>query len=228
MKTKFFFLLSILPVYIFGQSPCPGLTGGNLTAEVNGHSVVLKDDSAYRNCGSYYVMEITCVSPDTLVWKQRDVGAVAFCDCLFNYSTTVDSLKTGNYVAKVYYTITANHYCYIGSVSFSVMEPFPTFSPYLANTYQSTCLEMGIQSYNLSSGVNIRIFPNPTDAELNIITDLHGSKLITISDVNSKCVYEFRTENEKNSIDLSFFPRNIYFVTVSNKDKSIHAKFCKN
>lgn len=64
-------------------------------------------------------------------------------------------------------------------------------------------------------------------ALLTIITDLHGSKVIMISDMENKRIIEFTTDKEDNTIDLSVLPKNMYFVTVRNNEKSVHAKFCK-
>jgi hypothetical protein len=232
MKTKIFFLFALMPVLVFGQLPCSGYqVCGILSATVNGHSVLLKDDTAHRNCGSVYVMEISSISADTLIWIQKDIAGGAICDCYFNLSVTIDSLKTGNYFTKVFLTDTYwMDTCYVGSLSFTISQPFSYFSPFPENPYQSPCFTpgVGIRSDNLSPGINLRIFPNPTKSVLNVVTNLKGPKVITISDIENKRILELNTDKEENSIDLNTLPNQMYLITVRNNEKSLHAKFFKN
>ena len=229
MKAVIFFLVALIPVLVSGQLPCtPSSSRGVLSALVNGHSVVLRDDTAQRNCGSRYSMGIRSISSDTLIWMQTDSAGGALCNCPFNLSVGVDSLKTGNYITRVFATDTYYHdTCYVGSVSFTITEPFSYFSPFAENPYQSICLLEGIRS-DQSSTTALKIFPNPTDGILTIITNLKGSKVITISDMENKRIIEFNTEAEVNTIDLGALSKAMYFVTVRNHDKSVHAKVCKN
>ncbi|MEZ5197727.1 MAG: hypothetical protein R2764_15480 [Bacteroidales bacterium] len=61
MKTLVFILLA-LPFTVFGQLNPYGV----LKAEVYGNTVILKNDSAFRNCACVYSMEIIQLEGDTL------------------------------------------------------------------------------------------------------------------------------------------------------------------
>jgi len=64
MKSLLIFL-SFAPLLVFGQ--CDPVEMGILRAVVQGDTVVLKNDTAYRNCGSEYLMEIS-KSNDTIFY----------------------------------------------------------------------------------------------------------------------------------------------------------------
>jgi hypothetical protein len=220
------FLLVLLPVLAIGQ--CNSTTFGILKAEVHGDTVILQNDTAYRNCGAIYSMGISSLNNDTLIWMQTDIGSVAYCYCYFNLSVTIDSLKPGNYSVKVYYSdLVNNDTCYIGSVSFTITNPNSYLSPSIQNQEQSSCFLVGVSDEKKSGDIVIKVYPNPTKGFLNIFIDLYGDKLIRISDLENKSILEFISDKNENVIDLRSLPNNMYFVTVKTKEKSLHSKFCK-
>ena len=123
MKTIVLILLA-LPFAVFGQ--CNPLGIGILKAEVDGNSVVLRNDTIYRNCACNYLMEITQLEGDTLAWIQLEQsGAFNNCNCHFNLSVTLDSLEPGNYYVKTFYTkipFPTGDTCYVGLISFIITE----------------------------------------------------------------------------------------------------------
>jgi len=223
MKT-IFFLLTLFPVLAFG---CYPETVGILSAEVHGDTVILRDDSACRNCGAYYSMSISSTSNDTLVWIQNDIGIPTYCFCPFNLSVTVDSLKPGNYIAKVYYG-KIGYYLYLaGYISFTITKPNSSLSPSLLGQYQSNCLTLGVLNNQALDDRSLKLFPNPTDGIINFNTSLSGEKLFRIINLDGKIIMEFISDKNENNIDLKDLPNNIYFLSVRNREKLVYAKLLK-
>ena len=228
MKTTILIIIALLPIISFGQW-CDPMTFGILKAEVKGDSVILKDDTVSRNCGVQYLMKVNAISSDTLVWKQVDFGVAYGCYCHFNLSVTIDSLKPGNYTVKVYYSDSNYLYpCYVGSISFQITKPNSFSTPSILNQQQSDCFEVNSINENSSIGTILKVYPNPSSGLLNILTDLKGEKIIRVTDLENKCILEYFTSKNEEQIDLSRLPNMFYLISVSNKDKTVHAKFCKN
>ena len=89
---KLLISMVLLPLISFSQWNCEDISLGTLQAEVQGDTVVLKNNTAYRNCLSYFSMEVS-QSNDTIIWLQTDIGEVAGCYCYFDLSVTIDSLR---------------------------------------------------------------------------------------------------------------------------------------
>ncbi len=226
MKT-ILILLFFLPFISFGQ--CFFTTPeGILSAEVYGDTVILKNDSVCRNCGSSYLMELSNLGNDTLVWMQTDIGGSANCICNFNLSVTIDSLYPGNYSAKVYYTLAYNgDTSYIGTVAFTITQPNTYLTPKIFNQYQSLCFEVNATHEIKYTDTFVKIFPNPSEGVFNILSELEGEKIISITDINNKSIVNFVSDKNENVIDLSNLPKSLYFITITTKEKSIHSKICK-
>ncbi len=227
MKAVIIIILAILPILSLCQ--CDPLFYGKLKAEVNGHSVTLRDDTAWRNCGIRYDMQVSTLKNDTLVWMQKTDGALTNCLCHYNLSVTIDSLRTGLYTAKVYYSsIWPTFTCYVGSIPFEITDPFTYYSPFKSGQYQSDCFPIVVtQDEKAMDNEVLKVFPNPTEGILNIVTELKGISVIRISDIESKIVLEIQTDRVENAVDLTYLPGAMYFVTVWNNDKSLHARFLK-
>lgn len=73
----------------------------------------------------------------------------------------------------------------------------------------------------------LKVFPNPTEGVLNITTKLKGPKVIRISSIENKTILEIKTDKDDQTLDLTYLPRKMYFVTVCNDEKSLHARFIK-
>jgi hypothetical protein len=225
MKSFIIIFIVLLPFLAIGQ--CYTGNSDFLKAEVRGDTVVLMDDTACRNCGSYYVMEISRLNDDTLIWMQRDIGDPAYCLCNFNLTVTIDSLSPGNYTTMVYDEDKSGTYTtFIGSISFTITEPNLFSLPHKHDQYQSDCFVVGTNEAK-AMNFGIKVYPNPANDFLYIVTNLAGEKLIRISDVQNKSILEFISDKDENSIDISNLPGNIYIVTVKSRGNLIHAKFCK-
>jgi hypothetical protein len=64
----------------------------------------------------------------------------------------------------------------------------------------------------------IRIFPNPTEDQINIQTDFYGTKLLEISTLNGQLIYRESMEGINQQIDLSAYRKGVYFLTIRSKD----------
>lgn len=150
-------------------------TGGTLSTTVNGSSVKLQQDTAWRNCGSDYDQQIS-IHGDTITWLQVDFGFSYGCTCFFNYSVTIDSLPDGDYTAMVWYTLVSNALVfdsttgtwgyshvprdttYAGTTVFSISGGIIS-TPVHSSSYASACL---LTKINVSE-IDVRApFPNPT------------------------------------------------------------------
>jgi hypothetical protein len=227
MKKYILIILYFYPIFAIGEG-CNQWTFGKLKAQVSGDSVILKDDTATRNCGVRYKMEVTFLSNDTLIWLQRDTGSYYACECNFNFSVTIDSLKPGNYVAKIYSKDLGWDTCYIGSLSFTITEPGVFPSPKVRDHNQSPCFLVGVPKNHYQAEKIIRVYPNPANEFLNITTDMAGVKLFRISDLANSTIMEFVSDKNENRIDISKLPDAVYFITVKNKEKSVHSIFIRN
>jgi hypothetical protein len=70
----------------------------------------------------------------------------------------------------------------------------------------------GIDEFGNSS--NLEIYPNPTNASINIIGT--QNKFIEISNVNGSVMMQIKSSNKNEMIDLSGFATGVYFVKVSD------------
>jgi len=227
MKTTALFLLTLLPALTFGQFSQP--TVDVLTAEVHGDTVILRDDSANRNCGAQYTMQITNINSYSFRWVQKDFGGIAYCYCFFNLSVTVDSLKPGDYSVDTYYTHPDNNMLiYIGTISFTILNPNSYLSPSIVDQEQSPCFIVGISTDNGPIGPALKVYPNPAKGYLNISTDLPGDKTIILSDLIGNILLQLTSDKNEITIDLMDLPAQMVLVTVKNNMKAMHAKVFKN
>jgi len=227
MKSKIFILMVMVPLYSIGQL-CDPYHYGILKANVTGDAVTLRDDTANRNCGVHYEMQVVRSSSDTLIWRQVDFGSPAACNCFFNLSVTIDSLSPGSYFAKVYYTDSTLFYqCYVGLISFNITQTqvFPSFT--ISGESQSDCFPV-TNINDQDQGVNsLSILPNPSAGVFTFRTSMKGLKTITITNLLSKVIFKYQTDKEEDQLDLSEFPDSYYVITIENRRESIHKTICK-
>lgn len=207
-------LLWILLPYI-AVSQCDPSGNGFLSAEVHGDSLILKNDTVNRNCGSFYTMGISRLSNDTLIWMQTDIGDVAYCYCTFDLSVTVDSLSPGDYVVRAYYTdLVFNNTCYIGSVPFTITQPESYPAPKVIHQWQSACFTVGLEENAFDSEKCIEIFPNPARDILYIRNEQNGKGTIGIFNSNGQLKRSAILKDQLTSIDLTNLSPGIYLVKV--------------
>ncbi len=227
MKTLIFFFLAF-PLIVMGQ--CDPSGTGTLSAVVNGNSVILMNDTAERNCGSWYIMEVTELAGDTLKWVQLEQGGFALCLCHFNLSVTVDSLEAGTYFVKAYYTDNPfnDDTCYIGLISFTIAEQnnFNNFT--LSNNYQSDCFTVGIENKPEPETTTLLITPNPAREKITVISGTPlNNNILSIFNVCGKKVLEKRLFKEEKTINISTLPCGVYFVRVQDEKNVVVAKMIK-
>ena len=229
MKTLIILLL-MFPLLIYGQ--VSDNLQDDLYVQVNGDTVYLSQSMAIRNCGADYDMKVI-LTGDTLYWYQVDTGATAVCLCNFNLSVTVDSMPTGHYTAKVFYTACPDcpppmpDTVYVGSIGFDIVEQNSFTSINSINQNQSNCFP-----YNAIDDENVRIptysiFPNPVQNILHFVTSDLNEKNIKIFDLQNRRLCEYKFETYMIDIDLTNYKSGIYILVYSNKSTTYHGKFIK-
>ena len=226
MKKLLFILSLLIPVFAIGQfSPA---ASDILKAEVHGDTVILRDDTAFRNCGAVYTMQVVKTASYTLKWVQKDYGSTAYCYCNFNLAVTIDSLKPGNYTVNTYHTIPGSGSLnYIGVIHFTIGAPSSFPSPSIVSQSQSSCLVVGVPPDPEIPGSSLKIFPNPTSDFIQISTDLTGEKSISITDMTSNRVVQVTTDKQEILIDLRPLSAQMYFITLKHKERTMQAKILK-
>jgi hypothetical protein len=227
MKTILISML-FLPLLSFSQwQPCQEIFKGILRAEVHGDTVILKNDTAYRNCYALYKMVVS-QSNDTIIWLQSDTGSVAGCLCHFNLAVTIDSLQTGHYYLKAYFeTLEGDTTCFIGLIEFDIIKQNSYSSHKIIDQGQSDCFPVGIDESPINENNDLIVYPSPTSGIINILTKDNSIKEIYIFDINSNKVFSFQSTETINTIDVSVFPPGIYFIKVLSNKQVNNIKFCK-
>ena len=227
MKAMISFLITVIPLCGAGQNLLP--VTEHLSAEVKGDTVVLKDDSAYRNCGAHYSMEFSYISGGTYRWTQRDIGSVAYCYCNFDLSLTIDSLEPGYYTVNTYYTNAGSSQLkYVGTITFTISKPGSNLVPAIIDEEQSDCYFVGISSDKKNNGKKISVYPNPVSRFLKISMDVEGDKVITIRDLRNECLVQQTTDKNELILDLTDLAPQMYFIAVKSQDMTYYSKFIKN
>jgi hypothetical protein len=217
MKTLVFIFLA-LPFAVWAKWDPYGV----LSAEVNGNSVTLRNDSVQRNCASYYAMEVIQLEGDTLAWYQLDlVGWIAYCMCNYDLSVTLDSLNPGNYFVKTFFTdfpYPEGDTIYIGLISFTItgQNSFAGFTQ--TNEYQSMCYSVGMEEEKQTSNINFSFSPNPVKDKITISSpSLTENTHLSIFNVSGEKVMERELNHNETQIDISALPRGVYFVKLQNE-----------
>jgi hypothetical protein len=226
MKTILIFLL-LLPFVSFGQWQCGDLFKGILRADVHGDTVVLKNDTSYRNCWALYNMKVS-QSNDTIIWLQSDTGSVAGCLCYFNLSVTIDSLHTGHYFLKAYFeSLEGDTTCFIGLIEFDITKQNTYSSHNLIDQGQSDCFPVGLNESQIDDKQDLFVYPNPASDFINILTKDNSRKEIHIYDSKSNIISSFQSNETISTIDVSAFPPGLYLIKVVSNKQIYNSKFCK-
>lgn len=223
-------LFILLPFFLNGQST--DYAPGGLYAQVSGDTVILSQSMAIRNCGAEYDMKVILMG-DTLYWYQVDTGATAVCLCNFNLSVTVDSMPAGHYTAKVYYTSCPD--CpppgadtgYVGSVEFDITVPNSNTSIRTIDQGQSDCFPYNALDDAKSELLPYSVFPNPVINTLHISTTDLNEKVISIIDLQGRCLFESKIAGNELDIDLTNYKSGLYILLYSNNVTIYHSKFIK-
>jgi hypothetical protein len=65
---------------------------------------------------------------------------------------------------------------------------------------------------------SFRIYPNPSDGLLTMETEQPGLKSIEITNFNGQQIFSGRFEGASHQIDISSFPKGVYFITIRSED----------
>jgi hypothetical protein len=210
-------LLMLVPCLALAQ--CDEASLGLLSAEVHGDTVILKNDTVYRNCGALYTMEVTNPGNDTLIWMQTDTGDVAYCYCNFDLSVSLDSLSPGDYVVKVYYTdLVYNDTCYIGLVPFTIAQPENYAALKIIHHWQSGCFTTGLEENQDFSEPWTAIYPNPAGDILFIRNKRNTNGNVQIFNLNGQLQISTNLENQLTRLDILTLNPGIYLVKIKNEE----------
>jgi hypothetical protein len=225
------FLSLFFPLLLMGQKQVN--YSGILKAHVSGDTVTIFEDTAWRNCGAMYNMK-AWIQEDTLYWYQIDTGWSFGCLCCFNLSLTVDSLKTGHYTAKVFYTEYPDwpppypDTVYSGSVQFDITEQnsYPAINT--VNQFQSDCFTYTALDDENEVSIVSSVFPNPVQSILHLNSLLLNKKSIKIYDLQGRRLYYNITNRESLDIDFSNFENGIYLLSIENGTEIDYIKVIKS
>jgi len=223
----FIVIFCMLSLTSFGQYYTPG----KLSTIVNGSSVEIRIDSAWRNCGALYDEQVFFYG-QSMTWLQVDHGWCYGCICLFNYSVTIDSLNSGIYEVVVYYTGVSNEIVYDSITGTWVYTHIPCDTTYLGTTFftisnstfnnpvkvdssATPCLLTKIIS-NLNRENSP--YPNPATDIIHIplIKNVNEIELTDIMGNQIK-IEPLKLEGESLVIDLSSLSSGMYLLKRSSK-----------
>ena len=162
-----------------------------------------------------------------------EVSPVANCLCHYNFSVSVDSLRAGWYVAKVYYLrygYSPADTCHIGNLQFEIMAFLSNPSPMMADPFQSPCfaLPVGIYPQAEKQDNPFRIFPNPASSRLRLEGAPGQMKTILIFDPAGRCVLREETGETVFNVDLSgFTAKGLFALTILTRQQACHFKFVR-
>jgi hypothetical protein len=190
---------------------------GILGVEINGNSAILKNDSAWRNCGANYEMVIYQLEGDTLGWYQKGIG-LTNCDCLFNLSVTLDSLVPGDYHVKTSFEDSyTGDTIYIGLITFTIQEQNAFLSFVKTDEYQSPCGIVGVEEPELFNHA-FTLIPNPAN---NLITiqsaTLINNTMYVIYNSSGLRLREGAIRLSETNIDISVLTPGVYYIKLQNE-----------
>jgi hypothetical protein len=86
-------------------------------------------------------------------------------------------------------------------------------------------IDLGGGIYNLLSGNNISVYPNP--ATNNLTIEAEQDAVIEITNIQGQLIKTFAATGIKTSIDVSAFPRGVYVVEMITESGVGVKKFVK-
>ena len=229
--TKVLLLLLIsFPLFMSGQ--VFNSLEGNLSAQVNGDIVNLSQTLAVRNCGADYDMKVI-LTGDTLYWYQVDNGSTAYCLCNFDLSVTIDSMPTGHYTAKVFFTecpdcpYPSPDTVFVGSIDFDIVAQNTNSSISTRNQYQSDCYPYNSTKDDKGNNMPFSIFPSPVQNMLHFVTTDFDVNEISIYDMQNRRMFECKFDKGMVDIDVTSYKSGMYILVCSNKSTTYHFNFIK-
>lgn len=109
-------------------------------------------------------------------------------------------------------------------------------APWGMNTPAYFCIdnfttEGVITGISLVNAGSVKMYPNPTNDQLNIdLSGLDGNEIRTVHvlDVAGRCVETIAISSSLIQLSVSDYPSGLYFISVRTADAVINAKFIKN
>lgn len=164
---------------------------------------------------------IAFVPPATLV----NINGYTSIDCAYSCSITTNQggCNTVDQVENYFLTY------FPGSVLFSNKVQYGCWSGIQTVSTGGTCcaLTTGVETF--TSQNSISVFPNPTTNSINLsFQTALKSAIIKVFSVSGELVKEENGLNGNDvSVDVSSFPKGLYFIETTNGDNVSHTKFIK-
>lgn len=186
---KLLITLVLLPMSLFCFSQ---FNQDSLYAVVDGNSVTLYDQGAYRNCCAVYEMIITRQGQQ-LTWLQQSAGEICYCMCYFDLQVTTGPLEAGSYVTDVYYNdIPGEDPIYVGSIEFSINVQSKADTLEIIDFYQSDCYDLSSIDEDGEKKNTISCYPNPAKDYLKFRCRVHAASDIHILNILGQEVKRFK------------------------------------
>ncbi len=88
-------------------------------------------------------------------------------------------------------------------------------------------LETGVGIESTSSPEILHIYPNPTKNVVTVQTNQTGRYSIEITSLNGQIIHSFVSNQDSQQINLSSYPKGVYFITVRSNKSTITEKIIK-
>jgi len=202
-------------------------------AELNGDTVTLWEEAAWRNCASAFYSGVI-LEDHHMEWYQIDTGMTAVCNCFFNLSVTFGPLDPGYYTVDVFYTQAWNpeDTMYEGSTSFTIETDGLKSRSGILNDFQSDCYQnVGLVDVGIDPTPDFNVFPLPLKDDQEIIFEIgERSEQVELSvfDIAGRLIFNQLIPQGKN-IRIHFkkqeiFPAPGIYITTLQSANAANSK----
>ena len=87
---------------------------------------------------------------------------------------------------------------------------------WLSDNMPGSCLALNVRD-DIDNSQKIRLYPNPVTDFLYIETDLTEVYSIELTTLNGQLIFSTGMEDYHHQIDLSPYPRGVYFISIRSK-----------
>ncbi len=130
--------------------------------------------------------------------------------------------------------LSGNCWCSIdeATIKSKILDGFINTSKGLVNVLPlgSNCpaSPLGINKTTKSSELNIKVYPNPVQAQLNLEFQNAKEQLVTIYNVTGKLIKSKKFKAYNATIDMSDFVEGIYILKIVSEDGVLNKQILKN